>query len=334
MKTITVLFTLLIFIGTAKSQGTPILRDSTIKSGIEKVKQKAVDKLIEESFNGLDKKIDERSKKKEEEKLKQKNANRCPDTLGCKLDSIAQIIIAEAKKNGVKRIAVWHFTDTAKYLGGSMADRLSMALAGIDSTIEIIDRNYITTLMKEHQLNEDSLINPETAKRMGLIMHADAIITGSLRFGTNTTYIYSKMINTETGKLIWGKPIIVPVYLPPAQKSNINTTNNQFSSAYFYNYPPGYQYIPGASSEYCLNHYTGCLTIKNNTGKDILINYEKDGRYYDQNKIIPAGQTIDIHLHEGFYHILITITGINQRIDKGELIIRTCEKLLLEVELP
>jgi hypothetical protein len=334
MKTITLLFIFIVHCVTANSQETSTLRDSILKSTLDEAKKRAFDKLLEESFKGLDKKIDERSKKKEEEKLNQKNANRCPDTLGCKLDSIAQIIIAQAKKNGVKRIAVWHFTDTTKYLGGSMADKLSMALAGIDSTIEIIDRNYIAVLMKEHQLNEDSLINPETAKRMGLIMHADAIITGSLRFGDNTTYIYSKMIDTETGKLIWGKPLIVPVYLPPAQKSTTKATNNQSTLTHFYDYPPGYKYVSGASSDYCLAQQTGCLTIKNTTGKNIMISYDKDGRVYEKYAIIPAGQTQDLQLHQGLYHIYITITGVNQKIDKGELIVRTCEKLILEVQLP
>lgn len=333
MKTVLTIILILVFALNGNSQ-----QQNNIGENAKQEAQNSANMIITNAFHRITVLIDSLPRiianqraKKRAEKI---NSTLCPDTLECKLDSIGEEILKAAKKYGIKSIAVWHFNDTVRNFGGIMADKLSIALVTVDigDTFDIVERRDILTLLGEHKLNSDGLIDPETAKELGRLLSADAIVTGSLRFRSNTLYADIKMINTETGKTLWAKPykILLPVSYSSMRSPLITTTS---SGSYKYPLPPGYKYN-GPTPQNIINSYMALLVIENQTSKPIIIyidHKDENLRGYDRTTIINPGEKTDFNLYQGFFLIKIETQGTGATIHSSELILHTYDNIKLDV---
>lgn len=331
MKTIysTLLFIFLFLHGRAQTTPAPTFNDNVKKSANESA-QAAVGSVIK---NGLRRAVNWMDtipthlqnvrNKKRTDKL---NKNRCADTLECRLDSMAQVLAADAQKHHVKRIAVFYFNDTITKLGIKMAEKLSIALALADDSLQIIDRQHIDAILQEHKLAADGIVDPATAKVLGRLLQADAIVTGSIRVWKNVINIDVKMLDVETGQILGGGPFQIPMSKDYSIKKAVA---GELSST-AYPLPPGFYFIPGAPVN-CAEDRSGQLVVNNLTGKDILVNLQ---RPYDHQYtvMIKAGESFTFKwLRYYFYNFEIREAGNNSLIRQGEIIIRTCEHIGLDV---
>lgn len=258
MKTISSTLLILFIALTGRSQAPSTLNDNvkaSAEASAERVVQNSLARVVS-WFDTLPQHLRNKQAKKEIDEL---NKGRCYDTLECRLDSIAQILVKDAREHGVKRIAVWYFNDTVTKLGNKMAEKLSIALSNADDSLEIVDRQHIDAVMKEHQLAADGLIDPETAKALGRFLHADAIITGSIRVWNNVINVNIKMLDVETDVILSGKTISIPMKEEYNIKPAVANAGGQY-----YSLPPGFYFMPGSSpeNEHCVNNNSGVLVIK------------------------------------------------------------------------
>ena len=63
-------------------------------------------------------------------------------------------------------------------LGGGVEPKTFQQI-GTD-VLTVVEREQIVTILKEHKLGLENILDPETAKRVGRILGVDAIVTGSV----------------------------------------------------------------------------------------------------------------------------------------------------------
>ncbi|MDI6732476.1 MAG: CsgG/HfaB family protein [Planctomycetota bacterium] len=133
-------------------------------------------------------------------------------------------------KSDKKNIAVVDFTDAQgkiSELGRFLAEEASVALSeiarinkpltvrcpkcgeefivkipGADKKFEVIDRAHLKTLLKEHKLSMTGLIDPQTAKKLGEIAGADALLTGNITLIGENIRLTAKVLDVATAKII------------------------------------------------------------------------------------------------------------------------------------
>jgi curli biogenesis system outer membrane secretion channel CsgG len=118
----------------------------------------------------------------------------------------------------IKRVAVIEFRDAAYYPNsGAMASEMFTKYL-LKTGYNVIERDEIQTLMREHDLSLAGVLNREQVKEFGKICGVDAIITGSIPTaipervyyeGGNSHFIAAqvgltcRMIDVETGEVLW-----------------------------------------------------------------------------------------------------------------------------------
>lgn len=135
---------------------------------------------------------------------------------GCAHRVLVQPVLDLTQYN---RVAVLPF-ETDSYLstvGNQMADEIVVQLISHAPAIDVVERTRIDALLREQNLSRDHLVTPESAVAVGRMLGVKIILTGSLsvaigdirpspgnaqRVATGTAT--ARLIDTETGKIIWG----------------------------------------------------------------------------------------------------------------------------------
>src|ERR1035441_6732948 len=124
-------------------------------------------------------------------------------------NNLAEGIAASGKRS----IAVVDFTDlqgNPTELGRYVAEELSVAMARSNKGFEVIDRAHLKTILNEHKLTASGLIDPATAKKLGQIVGADALLTGSITPFSESVHVTIKVIVTDTARIIAAETIDLP----------------------------------------------------------------------------------------------------------------------------
>lgn len=69
-------------------------------------------------------------------------------------------------------------------------------------SFEVIDRATFEEYFQEHQLKSEGLIDPSTEKQFGMLIAADAYITGKVYVFNSIIRLKIKVTDTQTGKII------------------------------------------------------------------------------------------------------------------------------------
>jgi len=121
------------------------------------------------------------------------------------LGSISSSLSQSLSKSGKKSVAVVDFTDlqgNTNELGRFIAEELSVDLTNKAKGLDVIDRNHLKSIFKEHKFSASGLVDPKTIKKLGRIIGTDAIVTGSITPFGDTIRVTCKVIATDTAKII------------------------------------------------------------------------------------------------------------------------------------
>ena len=121
------------------------------------------------------------------------------------LDKLADRLLSGIKDRPAIKLAVLEFP----YAGGRASDgpvivqeRLTTALAQ-NKKITLIERGLLKKVMGELNLQSSGAIDDETAKKLGKMLGADAVVLGTLNDLKETeTEINARIVETETGKIL------------------------------------------------------------------------------------------------------------------------------------
>ncbi len=122
-------------------------------------------------------------------------------TLNVQLENLTKQIASDLSKKS--KIAVIEFsnlqgqtTELGRYLAEELITRLYQT-----KKFEVIERQLLNKVMREHQLNFSGLVDPGSAKELGRILGVDAIATGTVTDLGNSIKINARLISTETGEI-------------------------------------------------------------------------------------------------------------------------------------
>ncbi|HXA15875.1 MAG TPA: FlgO family outer membrane protein [Thermoanaerobaculia bacterium] len=124
-------------------------------------------------------------------------------TLGDGIEELAQQIAERSKTAHAHRIAVLPLEDlhhAQSDMGVYIAEELSTSLA--IQQVDIVERGRLDHVLSELKLQQSGAFDPETAKRVGKLAGADAVVTGTITEFRTTLTVSCHVIATEDGKLI------------------------------------------------------------------------------------------------------------------------------------
>lgn len=208
-----------------------------------------------------------------------------------KLEKLAEDIAGKISENGKKKIAVWGFFEAngkQTALGNYITEDFSVYITNFGDKFEIIDRNHLDLLLKEHKLNAEGFIDTDTAKEIGKITAADAIITGTYSMiGKDKVKVRVKVLDTESALQFAANMGLLP--LSDGLKDIANTS-----------FDTGGTTVKGtsSSSSNCESE-KGSLCFYNTTNEKMVIQihfhrYSRSSGYSalgEKNLIIDAGET-------------------------------------------
>jgi TolB-like protein len=121
------------------------------------------------------------------------------------IKTLASTLAASISNHGKKVIAVVDFTDlqgNANELGRFVAEELSGDLIVAAKRFDVVDRNHLKSIIAENKFSMSGLVDPTTIKKLGKIVGADTLVTGTLTPFGDSIRISCKAIDTATAKVI------------------------------------------------------------------------------------------------------------------------------------
>lgn len=112
-------------------------------------------------------------------------------------------------KKGKTIVASIDFVDLqgrSTELGRFLAEQVSVKLVN-ETGITVVDRANFQSILKEHHLSVEGLINPENVKKLGRFSGVDVIIVGTLTPMDDCVVLMVKAISTVTAERVAAKQI-------------------------------------------------------------------------------------------------------------------------------
>jgi TolB-like protein len=129
------------------------------------------------------------------------------------MSALSLSLARSIESKGKHRVAVVDFTDlqgNVTELGRYLAEELSVSLFNNAKGFEVIDRTHLNSIVQEHKLSAKGLIDPATARKLGEIVGADALVTGTLTPLGDSVRLTMKVIDANTGVLVAASVAEIP----------------------------------------------------------------------------------------------------------------------------
>lgn len=275
------------------------------------------------------------------------------------LEKLAEGLSEKISSKGKTKIAVWgFFTESGERtaLGNYLTEDFSVYMTNFGDKFEVIDRNHLDVLLKEHQLNAEGYIDEQTAKELGKIVAVDVIITGTYTVLNSIIKVRAKALDTETALQFAANMGSLPLNENIASYLGIsvnggNTTNRGF------NRPLGSNESvnnPDTVDEACKKNSTGDFCFSNSSNEKIIVRlryytqFDKTGGSYQKSNtlILKPNESKCVYglISRSFYFYIANWKDFNSEdkfkgiehtlhaqnyfkylIDKGELKVETCK---------
>ena len=191
----------------------------------------------------------------------------------------------------------------------------------------IVDRATFEVYFKEHELKSKGLIDPSTEKKLGMLIAADAYITGKIYVFNSFIRLMVSVTNTETGKIIAtasGKlpityDIATSLGLKEWRKKKIESEKNK------------------SSNPNCNVINVGDICFQNNLKESCEIKIHDIGgalsKIYRQITVNPGEYACFKDLPTGSYSYNVFVLRKYQKsIKKSNVFINTCESSVIYIQ--
>src|SRR5690606_22614331 len=121
------------------------------------------------------------------------------------LQKVTENLSRQINKKPYKNIVIYPFWDNKKQtsdMGNMITDKFWVSLVNETNNFEVMDRGQLEYYFVEHQLNSEGLINPLTAKQFGMLIAADAFVSGNYYVLKSYISLNIKVVDVETGKMV------------------------------------------------------------------------------------------------------------------------------------
>jgi TolB-like protein len=121
---------------------------------------------------------------------------------------VADSLVSQIKASGKKKVTVLDFTDLKRNtseLGRFIAEQMSMNLVEKRDGFSIMDRANLKTILDEHKLTIEGLVEPDNAKKLGQFAGVDAIVVGTVTPLQDEVVVTANIIATDTAETIGAK---------------------------------------------------------------------------------------------------------------------------------
>jgi curli biogenesis system outer membrane secretion channel CsgG len=125
-------------------------------------------------------------------------------TLDKEIPTIAGKLSKTLVAKGKKKVATIDFVDLQgrpTELGRFLAEQLSVELVNAEG-MSVVDRANIKSILAEHKLSEEGLVNPENAKKLGQFAGVDAILIGTVTPLDDSIVLTVKAVSTDTAEVV------------------------------------------------------------------------------------------------------------------------------------
>lgn len=192
------------------------------------------------------------------------------------LEKLAEGLTKKINISGKTKIAVWgFFTENGERtsLGNYLTEDFSVYVTNFGDQLEVIDRNHLDVILKEHQLNAEGYIDQATAKQLGKIIAVDVIITGTYTVLNSVIKVRAKALDTETARQFAANMGNLPLnenissYLGISLNGG-NTTNRGFNTSLNSNETIN---SPDTVDEACRKNLTGDFCFSNALNEKVII---------------------------------------------------------------
>jgi len=265
------------------------------------------------------------------------------DNFDLKLNALTDSIASKINEVGKQKIAVWDFTDidgNPTNLGKYLSEQVSVILAIDAQSFEVVDRSHLKTILREHNLNSEGFIDAATAKELGKMQAADAIVTGKITIFTDRVVLTIKVLDTETALILAATKGDLPISNDIASFLGVPDMANDGSSNRGFNRPlnSNEQYNnPETVNNECAKKNTGDYCFTNSTTIKISVSISSNGFSKGSATLNPGEQTCFYNLPVGTYTYFAdgqgsvtyssgeSFSAPTQVITKGQVLVEECK---------
>lgn len=129
------------------------------------------------------------------------------------LQAVCKSLSARLISQGKTTAAVVDFTDLTGHvtaLGRFVAEELSGCLVSETTELQVIERLRLGAVLKEQKLGESPVIDPATAKKLGEIVGAQAIVTGTLTPFGESVRLSVRALDVATARVVAAAAADIP----------------------------------------------------------------------------------------------------------------------------
>jgi TolB-like protein len=121
------------------------------------------------------------------------------------LSVLAEKLAGQIKEQGKKKVTVVDFTDlngSSTELGKYIAEQLTVNFVVGKRDFSVLDRANLKSILAEHKLTSQGLVDPENAKKLGQFAGVDTLILGTIIPKNQKMTLTAKIITTDTAEII------------------------------------------------------------------------------------------------------------------------------------
>ena len=126
---------------------------------------------------------------------------------------IGRLPHVKGKKIGVIefRMADGKPTQVTVYVAELLDVALTRQSVSEQSPFDVVTRSYLCQVMRENKLRTSDQVDPEAAKKIGMLSDADFVIPGRVTALGSRLQVTVRLVETETGKQKWADAFSVPI---------------------------------------------------------------------------------------------------------------------------
>ncbi|MEE8440516.1 MAG: FlgO family outer membrane protein [Spirochaetia bacterium] len=127
------------------------------------------------------------------------------------LQNLFEELLVQARPDNLPAIAVATFSgepsdESLKMLVSEMA----FLVMGRDPRVRLVERDRIDSILEEQELSLSALMDTDTAIRIGRLMAADYLVTGTIIETVSNFIVFGRLVGTETAEVAAAAQVVIP----------------------------------------------------------------------------------------------------------------------------